>query len=45
LWNTYSGQLGHEITKIRTEGDYESVPSLVEKANPEAITIEQIRGS
>ncbi len=45
LWSTYCGQIGTEITKIRTEGDYGSVPSLLEKANPEAIIIEQINRS
>jgi len=45
LWMNYGDQLGKEIAKIRTEGDYGSVPSLLEKANPEAIIIDQISRS
>lgn len=46
LWSTYSGiHLGPEINDIRSKGDYESVPSLLKKASPDAIDIEQISRS
>ncbi len=46
LWFTYSGtHLSAEIAKIRAETQYDSVSSLLKKANPEAITIEQISRS
>jgi len=46
LWSTYSGiHLGPEINKIREEGDYSKVDSLLKKASPDAITIEQISRS
>lgn len=45
LWSTYSGQIGTEVERIRTEGDYGSVSSLLEKASPDAIIIERISRS
>jgi len=45
LWLRYGSQLDTEINKIRTERDYESVPFLLEKASPDAITIERISRS
>jgi hypothetical protein len=45
LWLRYGDRLGTEINKIRTEGDYGSVPSLLDKASPDAISIERISRS
>ena len=46
LWSTYSGiHLGPEINEIRKGGDYSSVDTLLEKASPDAISIEQISRS
>ena len=46
LWSTYSGiHLSAEINTISREQDYDKVPSLLDKASPDAITIERISRS
>lgn len=45
LWLRYGGQLGTEIEEIREKADYGGVPALLDKASPEAITIERISRS
>lgn len=45
LWLRYGDRLGTEINQIRQEGDYSGVSSLLEKASPDAITIERISRS
>ena len=42
LWMNYGSQLGKEIDRIKSEGDYGSASSLTEKAKPAAIVIKQI---
>ena len=45
LWLTYGGILGTEISEIREKADYGSVPALLAKASPDAITVEKLSRS
>ena len=45
LWLLYGDRLGKEVSDIRAKGTYGNVSSLLEKANPRAISIEQISRS